>query len=110
MKGFITAVTNTMIKVLGTDNFADYEQSVYDSYQEKAEREIVNKLNTLLSSLSFLQVLNTWGAKCACKYNGYRDISIRLKSGRKWKIHSPQFLKAKPKKKEAGPQGVKKDD
>jgi len=48
MKGSIMAVADTIIKVLGTDNFVDYEQSVYDSYQEKAEREIVNKLNTLL--------------------------------------------------------------
>ncbi len=104
------AVADTIVKVLGTDNFADYEQSVYDSYQEKAEHEIVNKLNTLLSSIAFLQSLKTWSAKCACKYNGYRDIFIRLKSGRRWKIHSPQFLKARPKKKEAGPRNVKKDD
>jgi len=110
MKGSIMAVADTIIKVLGTDNFVDYEQSVYDSYQEKAEREIVNKLNTLLSNIAFLQALKTWGAKCACKYNGYRNITIRLKSGRKWTIHSPQFLKAKPKKKEAEPQSVKKDD
>ena len=104
------AVANTIIKVLGINNFADYEQSVYNSYQEKAEREIVNKLNTLLSNIAFLQALKTWGTKCACKYNGYRDITIRLKSGRRWKIRSPQFLKASPKKKEAGPQSVKKED
>jgi hypothetical protein len=93
------AMADSINKVLGTESFADYEQSVYDSYQEKAELDIVNKLNALLSSVAFLQVLKNWGVNCACKYNGYKDISIRLKSGRKWKIHSPLFLKAKPKKK-----------
>lgn len=93
------AVADVVIEMLGTDNFADYERSVYDSYQEKAEREIINTLNALLSSAAFLMILKAWGAKCGCKFHGFRDIFIRLKSGQKWKIHSPVFLKAKPKKK-----------
>ena len=93
------AVADAIIEVLGTDSFADYERSVYNNYQEMAERDIVNTLNTLLSSEAFLRVLKTWGAKCACKFHGFRDISIRLKSGRECQIHSPVFLKAKPQKK-----------
>lgn len=93
------AVADAVIEILGTDNFADYERSVYDGYQEKAEHEIINTLNALLSSMAFLIVLKAWGARCGCKFHGYRDVSIRLKSGRRWKIHSPVFLKAKPKKK-----------
>jgi len=98
MKGSTMALADAVIEISGTDSFADYERSVYDSYQEKAEREIINTLNALLSSAAFLEVLKAWGAKCGCKFNGFRDISIRLKSGRQWKVHSPVFLKAKPKR------------
>lgn len=104
------AVADAVIEMLGTDNFADYERSVYDSYQEKAEREIINTLNSLLSSSTFLMILKSWGSSCGCKFHGFRDIFIRLKSGRKWKIHSPVFLKAKPKKKEVEIQNAKKVD
>jgi len=98
MKGLIMAVAEILNEVLGTDSFAEYEQSVYNSYQEKAERDIVNTINALLSNAAFLRILKAWGAKCACKFDGFRDIFIRLKSGRKWKIYSPVFLKSKPKK------------
>lgn len=110
MKGSIMAVADAIIEQLGTDSFVDYEQSIYDSYQEKAEREIVNTLNDLLSSEALLNLLKIWGAKCACKFHGFRDIFIRLKSGRKWKVHSPVFLKAKPKKKEVELRIAKKED
>lgn len=62
------AVADAVIEILGTDNFADYEQSVYDDYQEKAEQEIINTLNSLLSSMAFLTVLKAWGARCGCKF------------------------------------------
>lgn len=93
------AVADSINKILGTDNFADYEQNIYDSYQEKAERDIVSRLNTLLSSEPFLQIVKVWAARCACKFHGFRYITIRLRSGREYKIYSPVFLKAKPKKK-----------
>ena len=101
------AVADAVTEILGTDNFADYERSVYESYQKKAEREIINTLNSLLSSEAFLVILKAWGAKCGCKSHGFRDISIRLKSGRKRKIHSPVFLKAKPKKRGRNPKRQK---
>ena len=104
------AVADAINEVLGTDSFADYEQNMYDSYQKKAEHDIVNTLNALLSSDVFLQVLRVWGAKCGCKFHGCRDIFIRLKSGRKRKVYSPVFLKAKPKKKEVEPRTVKRDE
>jgi hypothetical protein len=110
MKGSTMAVADAINEVLGTDSFADYERRIYDNYQEEAERDIVNTLNALLSSEAFLLVLKAWGAKCACKFHGFRDIFIRLKSGRKCKVHSPVFLKAKPKKKEVEPRTAKKDD
>ncbi|MDM8541518.1 hypothetical protein QUF90_10570 [Desulfococcaceae bacterium HSG9] len=88
MKGSAMAVADAIIEMSGTDSFADYEQSVYDSFQEKAEREITNTLNALLSGAAFLEVLKAWGAKCGCKFHGFRDIDIRLKSGRKQEIHS----------------------
>lgn len=110
MKGSAMAVADAVIEILGTDSFAEYERNVYDNYQEKAEHEIINTLKELLSSAAFLKILKAWSAKCGCKFHGFRDIFIRLKSGRKWKIPSPVFLKAKPKKKEVEPQNAKKDD
>lgn len=103
------AVADPIREHLGTDNFADYEQEVYNSYQESADTEIVEKLNNLLPNPAFVHMLKLWAAKCGCKFNGFRDINIRLKSGLKRKINSPVFLKAKPKKKEVEPRNVKKD-
>lgn len=84
---------------LGTENFADYEQNVYGKYQEMAERDIIAKLSSLLSSVVFLNILKEWGRQCACRFLEYRKINIRLKSGRQWQIWSPVFLRAKPKRK-----------
>ena len=67
--------------VLGDDDFAQYEQNIYEKYQEMAERELIDKLNELLSSLTYLTLLKQWSAQCACRFIGYRKITIRLKSG-----------------------------
>ena len=85
--------------ILGAGNFAEYEQNVYEKYQEMAEREIVARLNSVLSNVDLLKILKQWGAQCACRFLGYREITIRLKSGQQWKIQSPVFLRANPKKK-----------
>ena len=47
-------VDSVLTAVFGTEEFAQYEQNVYEKYQELAEREIIAKLNELLSNLSFL--------------------------------------------------------
>ena len=91
------AVVDAIVSILGTDSFTDYERSVYEKYQQKAEQEIADMLNLLLSSIPFLLVLKQWAAKTACRFYGFRDISIRLKSGQKFSVKSPVFLKAKPK-------------
>lgn len=93
------AVDDVISLAFGTDNFADYEQNVYGKYQEMAERDIIAKLNSLLSSVVFLNILKQWGRQCACRFLEYRKINIRLKSGRQWQISSPVFLRAKPKRK-----------
>lgn len=90
---------NVITSVLGTDSFADYEQSVYKKHQEAAESEIVEALNELLSSMPLLYVLKSWAIKSACRFNGFRAINIRLKSGKMWQVKSPVFIKAKPKRK-----------
>lgn len=90
MDGAITSL-------LGTENFADYEENVYERYQEMAEREIIIRLDSLLSNLVLLSILKQWGAQCGCRFLEYREITIRLKSGRQWKVSSPVFLRAKPK-------------
>lgn len=92
-------VDHVITSVLGTENFAQYEQDTYEKYQKMAEREIIANLNELLSKLTFLTLLKQWGTQCACRFYGYREITIRLKSGKLWKILSPVFLRAKPKRK-----------
>ncbi len=91
------AVVDAIVSILGADSFTDYERNVYEKYQQKAEQEIADMLNLLLSSIPFLLVLKQWAAKTACRFYGFRDISIRLKSGQKFNVQSPVFLKAKPK-------------
>lgn len=83
--------------ILGTDNFAEFEYDVYAKYQKKAEKEIIAKLQALLNCAEYLKILKQWGAKCACSFVEYREISIRLKSGEQWRIWSPIFRRAKPK-------------
>ena len=92
-------VDNVITSVLGTEDFAEYEQNVHEKYQEMAELEIIANLNSLLSDIVFLKILKQWGAQCACRFLEYREITIRLKSGRRWKVLSPVFLRAKPKNK-----------
>lgn len=95
----MVTVNSVIISVLDTEDFSDYEQNVYAHYQEMAEREIIAKLNVLLAAIPFLAILKQWGSQCACRFSGFREITIRLKSGRKWNVISPVFLRAKPKKK-----------
>ena len=87
----------------GTDNFADYEQEIYRKHQEQAEHEIISRLNELLANVVFLSILKQWSGKCACRFLGYREINIRLKSGKQWRVRSPVFLRAKPKRKRGKP-------
>lgn len=108
MKGSAMAVVKIITDVFGTDNFADYEQRVYDSYQKRAEDEIITALDTVLSSMLFLQGLKALCGKCALRFHGYRSICIRLKSGHEYSVRSPVFLKAIPKKKEVGFRNDKK--
>ncbi len=84
-------VNSVITSVLDTEDFAEYEQNVYEKYQEMAEREIITKLNTLLSDILFLMILKQWSAQCACRFLEYREITIRLKSGRQWKVLSRSF-------------------
>lgn len=90
-------VDNVIKSVFDTDNFSQYEQDVYEKYQEMAELEIIAKLNELLSNALFLLILKQWSGQCACRFFQFREITIRLKSGKEWKIFSPVFLRAKPK-------------
>jgi hypothetical protein len=93
------SVNSAITSVLGTEDFAEYEQNVYEKYQEKAEREIISELNSLLSSILFLKILKQWSAQCACRFLQYREITIRLKSGRQWKVLSRSFPPGKAKEK-----------
>lgn len=96
-------VDRVITSVFGIEDFSQYEQSVYDKYQEMAECEIISNLNELLSNIHFLTILKQWGARCACRFLGYRKITVRLKSGKQWEVLSPVFLRAKPKGKRGKP-------
>jgi len=92
-------VDNVITSVLGTEDFSQYEQTVYEKHQAMAEREIITQINALLSNALFLILLKQWGTGCACRFLEYREITVRLKSGQAWKVRSPVFLRAKPKRK-----------
>ncbi len=96
-------IESVITSVLSAENFAQYEQTVYEKYQELAEREIITKLNKLLSDASYLTLLKQWGNQCACRFLEYREITVRLKSGQRWQVLSPAFLRAKPKNKRGRP-------
>lgn len=93
----------TVVSFFDTDNFVDFEQEIYRKHQENAEHEIVSKLNELLGNVVFWSILKQWSGQCACRFLEYREINIRLKSGRQWKIWSPVFLRAKAKRKRGKP-------
>ena len=93
----VLTVESAITSVLGVADFAQYEASVYAKYQAFAEREIIDHLNRLLSNAVYLFLLKQWSAQCACRFHGYREITVRLKSGHPWKVLSPVFLRAKPK-------------
>ena len=63
---------------MGTEDFVEYEQDVYEKYQENAECEIIEKLNALLSNTFFLMILKQWSAQCACRFLGYREIKCSI--------------------------------
>ena len=69
------AAADAIKQVLGMDNFADYEQTVYDKYQENAEHEIVDNLNITLSSMPFLQLLKVWVLNAPVSFM----VSVRLR-------------------------------
>jgi len=92
------AIDQIITTAFGTESFAQFEQQVYEQYQAIAEREIVDRLNALLSNVAFLTLLTQWSGQCACRFFEYREITIRLKSGQPQKILSPVFLRAKSKK------------
>jgi hypothetical protein len=49
--------------VLEFDDFGNYEQSVYEKYQEIAEKEIVENIIILFSNTIFIQLLKNWEQK-----------------------------------------------
>lgn len=89
--------------VFGVNNFAKLEQNIYQMHQESAELEITKNIQDLLNNLDLLILLKQWGAQCACQFIGYREITIRLKSGEPRKIQSPVFLRSRPKGKSGRP-------
>ena len=54
-----------------------------------AEESIISKVQNLLQLASLLEALKLYAAKRAHRFIGYRKITIRLKSGKSWKISSP---------------------
>ncbi len=97
------AVDDAIKSVLGTSSFAEFERSVYEKHQNEAEREIADRINLLPSNKHYLIILKQWAAVAACRFMGFREIGVRLKSGGILKVLSPVFLKSKPKGKPGRP-------
>ena len=95
-------MNNPILSTLKTPSFAEYEESVYKIHQENAEREISESLNALLLSPDLLTILKQWAGSQAFSFHGRRKVGVRFKSGKKWEIKSPVFLKTEPKKRKRG--------
>ena len=63
-----------------------------------AETIAVSIIQPLLDSQGFLEKHKAIGAKKALRFNGYRNICVRLLTGQRIPLRSPYFTKAKPKK------------
>ena len=46
-------VENVITSVFGTEDYSQYEQTVYEKYQQMAEAEIITQLNTLYPAHAF---------------------------------------------------------
>jgi len=93
------ALNEEMVSVFGTDNFAHLEQQEYAKYQAMADKSIIAKLQKFLNLASILKCLKGSRAKSAYRFKEYRNITIRLKSGKSYKISSPVFIRSKSKRK-----------
>jgi len=71
-------VDSIIKSAFNTEDFAQYKQDGYAKHQEMVEREIIAKLNQLLSNALFLMLLKHWGAQSACRFLEYREITVRL--------------------------------
>jgi len=97
------AATDIIASVLGDSSFAEFERQIIEKHQQAAEREIIDKLNQLLAFTSYLACLKGLAAKAAYRFGGFRQVQIRLQSGKPWTVWSPVFVKAKSKAKRGRP-------
>jgi hypothetical protein len=73
-------------------------ESVRRELIQFAETLIVAVIQPLLVSPEFLAQLKVTAAKKALRFNGYRDISVRIITGNRVVLRSPYFIKACPRK------------
>ena len=94
-------MTQDIVKFLHIEdkNFIDCEESIYRKYEEQAEYEIIEKLSEYLSNPLFLLLLKNICGGYGYRFDGYRKVGIRLRSGKKWQVFSPVFIKRHPRKK-----------
>jgi len=92
------ALDQLITPIFGSKSFAQLEHDTYEKYQQQAETEIIDKLQQALDNPHFLNILKHFASKSGCRFLGYREINIRLKSGAQWKVRSPMFQQAEPKK------------
>jgi len=62
------------------------------------EALVIEIIQPLLDSQEFLVKLKTIAAKKALRFHGYRDVCVRLLTGKCLSLHAPYFIKASPKK------------
>ena len=80
-------VESVITSVLGAEDFARYEQNLYEKYQDRAEREMIAQLNELLSNGPFLMLLKQWSARCACRFLEPRKI-LGTQNGRYYTLYA----------------------
>lgn len=83
--------------LLGAENVTELESQIIKKHLRKAEKEIIEKLQTILLDARFLYLVDLYRQQTACGFIGWRTICIRLYSGERYRIQSPVFLRSKPK-------------
>ncbi len=89
-------------------NFHQVEEEIRAKHIKESDEEIKGEIQELFSNKEFMQWLKESAASKAYKFEGFRDINLRLASGNSIKISSPFFVKSKTKAKR-GPRKNRKN-
>jgi len=88
-------------------DFTGVEKAITEELAKLAANLQQTILNALLIQSVFLSKLKIYAGTCGLRFKEYRYITVTLSNGKKIKVKSPYFIKAKPhsRRKKRGPDG-----